>query len=126
MLAVESRNSYEFVENPSLLIAGANRVTSCQGVRQLVSRLHGQFPHSVAPAQVPKLNGCVKPTNDTSRTEFWSTYGELTVAVAALAFARYERLYNNVRLHMLLDWKTPFRAFFLHLGYRRLISHVVD
>ena len=71
----------------------------------------------VLPPRSPRLNGCVERANDASRTEFWALYsGELTVAEAAPALAKFQHFHNTVRPHMSLDWKTPFEYLSSALG----------
>ncbi|MCY4277193.1 MAG: integrase core domain-containing protein [Gammaproteobacteria bacterium] len=71
----------------------------------------------VLPPRSPRLNGCVERASDASRTEFWALYsGELTVAEAAPALAKFQHFHHTVRPHMSLDWKTPFEYLSSALG----------
>ena len=45
MLAVKTGDRNELVEDPGLLMAAANRVSSCQGVNELIACRHAHFPH---------------------------------------------------------------------------------
>ena len=72
---------------------------------------------AVCPAA--KLMFCLvfSRATDSSRTEFWTLYsGELTVAEAAPALAKFQHFYNTVRPHMSMDWKTPFEYLSSALG----------
>ncbi len=74
-------------------------------------------PLFVLPPRAPRPNGCAERANDASRTEFRARdEGELTVAEAAPALAKFQHFHNAVRPHMSLDWKTPFEHLSSALG----------
>ncbi len=62
----------------------------------------------VLPPRSPKLNGRVERLNRTFREEFWECYdGEVDLASLQAALREAERVYNAVRPHQALGYRTP-------------------
>jgi transposase InsO family protein len=73
--------------------------TACQ---QAGLRLFVLPPHS------PKLNGHVERANRTHTEEFWECYdGDLDLATVQPALRSWEDVYNTVRPHQALGYRTP-------------------
>ena len=65
----------------------------------------------VLPPRSPKLNGCVERFNGTSRREFWECYdGDLAVPKAHQALIDWLVIYNHIRPHQALGYRTPAAA----------------
>lgn len=66
------------------------------------------IPLYVLPPRSPELNGHVERANRTHRQEFWECYdGELELPELREALLGWERVYNQVRPHQALAYKTP-------------------
>jgi transposase InsO family protein len=62
----------------------------------------------VLPPRSPKLNGCVERANRTHTEEFYEvTDLEWTVAAVNRQLRQWERIYNTVRPHQALAYRTP-------------------
>ena len=62
----------------------------------------------VLPPRSPKLNGRVERANRTHTEEFYELYeGELAVVPMNIALRAHERVYNHVRPHQALGYRTP-------------------
>jgi transposase InsO family protein len=62
----------------------------------------------VLPPRSPKLNGHVERAQETHTEEFWERYdGDLDLASARQALRHWERIYNTIRPHQSLAWRTP-------------------
>jgi len=62
----------------------------------------------VLPPRSPKLNGQVERAHRTHIEEFWECYdGDLELASVGPALLAWEKLYNTVRPHQALGWRTP-------------------
>lgn len=62
----------------------------------------------VLPPHSPKLNGQVERAHRTHVEEFWECYdGDLDLASARPALLAWEKVYNTVRPHQALGWRTP-------------------
>lgn len=62
----------------------------------------------VLPPRSPKLNGCVERANRTHTEEFYEcTTAPPTVAALTPALRRWEHVYNTVRPHQALGYRTP-------------------
>ena len=62
----------------------------------------------VLPPRSPKLNGCVERAHRTHTEEFYEVYaGDLQLAPLNQALRQWEWVYNHLRPHQALDWKTP-------------------
>lgn len=62
----------------------------------------------VLPPRSPKLNGCVERAHRTHAEEFYEVYdGDLDMASLKRALEHWEHVYNHVRPHQALDWRTP-------------------
>jgi putative transposase len=62
----------------------------------------------VLPPRSPKLNGQVERANRTHTEEFYELYdGELAVAPMNTALRAHERVYNHIRPHQALGYRTP-------------------
>ena len=60
------------------------------------------------PPRSPKLNGAVERAHRTHLEEFWECYdGELALGPLGQALLAHEMVYNTVRPHQALGWKTP-------------------
>jgi len=62
----------------------------------------------VLPPRSPKLNGCVERAHRTHTEEFYEAYdGDLEIPPLNQALKQWEGVYNHVRPHQALDWRTP-------------------
>lgn len=62
----------------------------------------------VLPPRSPELNGHVERAQRTHTEEFYEVYlGDTDLKSLNLALLDWERVYNHVRPHQALDWKTP-------------------
>jgi transposase InsO family protein len=62
----------------------------------------------VLPPRSPKLNGRVERAHRTHTEEFYEVYdGKLEVLPLNQALRQWEWVYNHLRPHQALDWKTP-------------------
>ena len=62
----------------------------------------------VLPPHSPKLNGCVERANRTHTEEFWECYdGDLDLPTVQPALRAWEQVYNTVRPHQALGYRTP-------------------
>jgi transposase InsO family protein len=62
----------------------------------------------VLPPRSPKLNGCVERAHRTHSEEFYEVYdGDLDLASLGAALQEWEYVYNHIRPHQALDWRTP-------------------
>jgi len=62
----------------------------------------------VLPPRSPKLNGCVERAHRTHTEEFYEVYaGDLDMPSLAQALQEWEHIYNYVRPHQALDYRTP-------------------
>jgi len=62
----------------------------------------------VLPPRSPKLNGHVERAHRTHLEEFYEVYdGELEINLLNQALREWEGVYNHLRPHQALDWKTP-------------------
>ena len=62
----------------------------------------------VLPPRSPKLNGHVERAQETHTEEFWERYdGDLDLASARQALRHWECIYNTIRPHQSLAWRTP-------------------
>jgi transposase InsO family protein len=62
----------------------------------------------ILPPRSPKLNGCVERANRTHTEEFWECYdGDLDLPAAQAALLAWELVYNTVRPHQALGYRTP-------------------
>ena len=62
----------------------------------------------VLPPRSPKLNGHVERAQGTHTQEFWEYYeGELKLPSLRPALRNWERIYNTVRPHHSLGYRTP-------------------
>jgi len=62
----------------------------------------------VLPPRSPKLNGQVERAHRTHTEEFWECYdGDLDLASVRPALLAWEKLYNTLRPHQALGWRTP-------------------
>jgi transposase InsO family protein len=90
------------VDGGSEFMAGFEAACRHRGVRLFV-----------LPPRSPKLNGCVERANRTHTEEFYEcSTTEPTVTALSPALRRWERVYNTVRPHQALGYRTPKQ--FLH------------
>jgi len=62
----------------------------------------------VLPPRSPKLNGHVERAQRTHTEEFYEVYlGDLDLKTLNPALAEWERVYNHIRPHQALQWRTP-------------------
>jgi transposase InsO family protein len=62
----------------------------------------------VLPPRSPKLNGCVERAHRTHAEEFYEVYdGDLQLGPLNQALRHWEWVYNHVRPHQALDYRTP-------------------
>jgi len=62
----------------------------------------------VLPPRSPKLNGAVERAHRTHTEEFYEVYdGDLEILPLNQALRRWESVYNHIRPHQALDWRTP-------------------
>lgn len=62
----------------------------------------------VLPPRSPKLNGCVERANRTHTEEFYEcSTAEPTVAALGAELRAWEQVYNTIRPHQALDYRTP-------------------
>ena len=62
----------------------------------------------VLPPRSPKLNGQVERAHRTHAEEFWECYdGDLDLASVRPALLAWEEVYNTIRPHQALAWRTP-------------------
>ncbi len=66
------------------------------------------IPLFVLPPRSPKLKGSVERAHRTHTEEFYEVYdGDLDILTLNRALQRWERVYNYIRPHQALDWRTP-------------------
>jgi putative transposase len=71
----------------------------------------------VLPPRSPKLNGCVERANRTYRSEFYECYdGTLETTALRSELHGFQQLYNHVRPHQALGYRTPAAVLASH-GY---------
>ena len=65
----------------------------------------------VLPPRSPKLNGCVERAQRTHTEEFYELYdGDLALVPLNRALRAWENVYNTVRPHQALGYRTPAQA----------------